>query len=476
MLKEQRIFLLGGSLNPSGKHHEAMVFAIQKICTGHDVIVIIPCGMRPDKDTTNDIDPAHRANMCRMTFSGMDRVIIDLSDLERDEFMRTWDLEERYQRLYPNAEIWHVVGGDLVKNADVGASDIHTWYRGAELLARSRFVVFSRGEENVHPADLPYHHLLMMDLIPGSSTEIRHKRMQRQCVKDLVVPEVAEYMARWCLYTGRVMASQTDFHPKGPALVYTSPTDPHHPNPERHIRVHHLKKMVERVYAGRTGKPDHRIIIGGDGSMLHGITQYATEPIPFIGLNAGTEGFLLNDGSIAELEERLRRGIFKLYRQPLLHAKYKREDAIEEEGYAFNEVFIQALDQNGWMRVEIDGELWFDRLMGDGLMVSTASGSTGWCASYGGPMMMPGTPQMILLGVGTTCKGNPWKFAPLSETSVVRMEVLDSQKRPMRIRLNGRIVANVTEVTIERSRTQSPEICFFPETDVAKKIMKRYRP
>ena len=172
----------------------------------------------------------------------------------------------------------------------------------------------------------------------------------------------------------------------------------------------------------------------------------------------------------------MKRGLFKLYQQPLLQAKYTREDAVEEEGYAFNEVFIQALDQNGWMRVEIDGELWFDRLMGDGLMVSTAGGSTGWCASYGGPMMVPGTPQMILLGVGATYKGNPWKFAPLPKTSMIKIEILDSRKRPMRIRLNGRVVANVTEVTIKHSRAKSVEIGFFPETDAAKKIMKRYRP
>ena len=101
MLKNRDLYLFGGSLNPSGMHHLHMIETVQNLCTGDDLIVIVPCGMRPDKDTTNDIDPIHRAAMCVMTFAGMERVIIDLSDLESDEFTRTWDLEERYQRLYP---------------------------------------------------------------------------------------------------------------------------------------------------------------------------------------------------------------------------------------------------------------------------------------------------------------------------------------------------------------------------------------
>jgi len=477
MLKNRDLYLFGGSLNPSGMHHLHMIETVQNLCTGDDLIVIVPCGMRPDKDTTNDIDPIHRAAMCVMTFAGMERVIIDLSDLESDEFTRTWDLEERYQRLYPNARIWHVIGGDLIKNGRIGNSDIHKWHKGADLLNRSHFLIFPR-EEELDKDDLPYHHKVIETKISGSSTQIRKRRMERQCIGDLVTPKVAGYIARWHLYTGRSVFGKTIFQPKGPALIYSIPPDAQNPNSERETRVRHLKKIVERTYADRTGEPDHIIVIGGDGWMIDQIMEHKHRHLPIIGLNAGTIGYLLNGGTEHDLEERLRRGVFKLYQQPLLHVRWKDVQAKEQEGCTFNEVFLRAMeDQAAWMRVDINKKTRFEKIVGDGIMVSTPAGSSGWNRSLGGQAILIGTDQMVITGAGTTYGHlNRWVTGNIPASSIVEVEALGGTKRPMRIVMSGRSCGTVTQATIKQSRAHSVEIGFFPETDPAEKLMELYFP
>ncbi|MBI2473692.1 NAD(+)/NADH kinase [Candidatus Uhrbacteria bacterium] len=467
MLKSRVLYLVGGSLNPSGKHHKEMVQIIQPICTGDDLIVVVPCGMRPDKDTTNDISPIHRAAMCTMTFAGMDRVIIDLSDLENTEFTRTWDLEERYQRLYPNAKIVHVIGADLIKGGRAGNSEIHTWYKGPDLLNKSNFLVFPRGEE-LDKNDLPYNHRIIETQIHGSSTEIRKLRMERESIEDLVTPAVAEYINRWHLYTGRPSSFEaTQFCPKGRADVIIDRKQP---------QALEILKIVERVYSSRTGPIDHLIVIGGDGFMLDAINKFHHRCLPFLGLNAGTVGHLLNNGGNETIERCLQASSFHLHQSPLLYAQATGEDGKTHSVYAFNDLFLRTDTQSaGWMQVSVNKKVRFERMMGDGLMLSTPAGSTGWAYKKGATPVMIGTPQIVLTGDGVSDdRGIRWVSAPLSNTAIVEVDVLESW-RPMILVVDGHedeSIGRVKNVIMRQCHAHAVELTFFPETNLAEKITR----
>src|SRR3972149_1858278 len=101
---QKRVAIYGGSFNPPGVHHRAVVEAL---LDRFDEVRVVPCGPRPDKEVSNDIDPIHRATMLDMTFRGLNRVSVDLFDLEQAVFTRTHELETRYQEA---GEIWHAVG------------------------------------------------------------------------------------------------------------------------------------------------------------------------------------------------------------------------------------------------------------------------------------------------------------------------------------------------------------------------------
>lgn len=473
MARQRQIYVLGGSFNPPGLHHIHIILALLAICRPNDLIVIVPCGPRPDKERVNDIDPTHRAAMVQLAFGGMRQVQIDLSDLERDEFTRTWDLDVRYRQLYPDAEIRHVIGMDLIEGGASGSSKLHTWDNGTELFNQKLFVVVTRAGYKTNPDNFPPNKPILIDpTFSGSSSAIRDLCGQRASISDLVHQDVHRYIERWHLYTGRPVYGATDWQPKGPALIIASPPNIEHPDPVREARVRELVSLVERVNATRNGEPDHIVVIGGDGVMINTINANLHRRLPFVGLNAGTVGYLLNGGSPSELEERLSRGAYRLYRQPLLRVEYTDPEGVDHQDFTFNEAFLRAKgDQAAWMQVTIDDQVRFERLVGDGLMVSTPAGSTGWAYPLGATPVQIGTAQILLTGSATTHNGRRWVSAPLPEHVTVEVEVLGGEKRPMRLVMSGRCVGEITRATIRLSRAHAVELAFFPETDLASKLM-----
>ena len=110
-----RIAIYGGSFNPPGRHHRAVV---EVLAREFDEVRVIPCGPRPDKAVTGLLPPVYRAALADLAFGGMPRVVVDLFDLEQDTFTRNWDLQQRYA---PLGEVWHVVGTDLVEGGRGGS-------------------------------------------------------------------------------------------------------------------------------------------------------------------------------------------------------------------------------------------------------------------------------------------------------------------------------------------------------------------
>src|SRR5437870_5039139 len=79
-------------------------------------------GPRPDKQL--DIEPIHRAALADLTFGELDRVEVDLSDLELAQFTRTHELDARFKARDGQPDVWHVVGSDLIKGGRDGRAFI----------------------------------------------------------------------------------------------------------------------------------------------------------------------------------------------------------------------------------------------------------------------------------------------------------------------------------------------------------------
>ena len=65
-----RLALFGGSFNPPGLHHRQIA---ETLARHFDEVIVIPCGPRPDKPITNDVEPIHRAALADLTFARLAR-------------------------------------------------------------------------------------------------------------------------------------------------------------------------------------------------------------------------------------------------------------------------------------------------------------------------------------------------------------------------------------------------------------------
>lgn len=194
---KKRIAVFGGSFNPPGLHHRRIV---EQLSQQFDQVLVIPCGFRPDKSSAKLVTPAQRRWMIEKTFSDLINVEILYFDLESGEFTRTYDLDEQLSRQY-DGELWHAVGTDIIQGGANARSEVHqVWYRGEELWSKLNFAIVSRRDVPASPADFPRKSELVRFETIGSSTDIRKKTFAGEPIDRLVVPGLAEFIAKEKLY------------------------------------------------------------------------------------------------------------------------------------------------------------------------------------------------------------------------------------------------------------------------------------
>ena len=140
--------------------------------------------------------------MANLAFGGIPKVQLDCYDLENKVYTPTCDLQKRYENLFPGAEIWHIVGGDIVAGGRNNNSEIHRiWHRGCEIWQNLNFTVIVRPGYDVLPEDMPPHsELIEIKDHYGSATMVRSHFAQGEPIDDLVPPNIEKYIREHKLY------------------------------------------------------------------------------------------------------------------------------------------------------------------------------------------------------------------------------------------------------------------------------------
>lgn len=196
---KQRIAVFGGSFNPASMHHKII---IEKLSETFDLVLVVPCGIRTDKPSTASAKTNQRKTMAKMTFQGMSKVELDFYDLENNVFTPTYLLQERYQKRFPDSEIWFAIGDDIIKGGRDGRSEIQrSWRKGKEVWQGLRFVVICQSGKRPDPADMPpLSEELELEIIIGRSAALRERISRGESIDLLVVPEVARYIREENIY------------------------------------------------------------------------------------------------------------------------------------------------------------------------------------------------------------------------------------------------------------------------------------
>ena len=198
------------------------------------------------------------------------------------------------------------------------------------------------------------------------------------------------------------------------------------------------------------------IAIGGDGTLLYAAGLVARDGVPLIGINRGRLGFLtdvLPQDMIASVDDAIE-GRLQPDTRPLLSARLFKGDGTVSEGLALNDVVLQKLTTGRMLDFEtrVNG-IYVNTHAGDGIIVSTATGSTAYTLSCGGPIVEP---QLDVLVMAPICP-HTLSDRPIviSGRSVVEVELLEYPETRAELTCDGLVLGCIEAG--ERLQVQTAE-------------------
>jgi NAD+ kinase len=144
------------------------------------------------------------------------------------------------------------------------------------------------------------------------------------------------------------------------------------------------------------------VAIGGDGTMLYAAGQVGGNGVPLLGINRGRLGFLADvtpDEMLTSIDHVLQ-GNYTRDSRLQLEATLVRGDGSTAGARALNDVVLQRRDTGRMLDFEtcVDGA-YVNTHSGDGLVVSTPTGSTAYALSCGGPIIEPKLDAIVIVPV-----------------------------------------------------------------------------
>ena len=143
---------------------------------------------------------------------------------------------------------------------------------------------------------------------------------------------------------------------------------------------------------------DLALSVGGDGTFLETVLKVKGLGIPIAGVNTGRMGFLANISAdeISHSIDMLCKGEYEIIERCLLEISHPEGMFEGNSSTALNEITIQKADLSMITISVFVDETHLNTYWADGLIVSTATGSTAYNLSVGGPILSPDDESIII--------------------------------------------------------------------------------
>ena len=200
----------------------------------------------------------------------------------------------------------------------------------------------------------------------------------------------------------------------------------------------HTPVMESELSAKGTAAIDAVVVLGGDGLMMRAANVYPD--IPLLGINFGKVGFL----ALVEQQDwhaaltALVHGAYEIETSSTLKGSLLRGGTEKDHGWAINDVVIRGGNRMLDVEVYIDGHF-VNTYPGDGMIVSTARGSTAYCMAAGGPILTAGVRGFAIVPI--SCH-SPIR-TPMVASEDVKIELVLTTDHEGSLILDGRTLVDL---------------------------------
>tara|TARA_B100001989_G_scaffold156389_1_gene111883 strand:- start:4294 stop:5052 length:759 start_codon:yes stop_codon:yes gene_type:complete len=231
-----------------------------------------------------------------------------------------------------------------------------------------------------------------------------------------------------------------------------------------------LKVLIKRYDQAKLELSDVIIAIGGDGMLLKALRNSIEKNKPVFGLNKGNVGFLMNELSFDNLENRIQTAR-KVKMHPLFMSAHKINGNIFTE-LAVNEVSIlRQTHQAAHLKITVDKKERLNELVCDGILVSTPIGSTAYNLSARGPII-PLNANILALTPISSFRPRRWRGALLPQRVKIRIEVLNYDTRPVSATADNVEARDIKYIEISTDKTKKLTILHDSDHSLDERIMK----
>lgn len=210
------------------------------------------------------------------------------------------------------------------------------------------------------------------------------------------------------------------------------------------------------------------IVVGGDGEMLRAIHSFYNLNIPFIGINSGSVGFLMNEEFSTDLLLDNNSAV-RLYP---LEMRCKTTQNESKNILAFNEVSVyRSTNQAAKLAVNLNKQNRIEELVADGLIIATPAGSSAYNLSAGG-RIVPLDSRVLCITPVCPYRPRRWHGAIIPEDSNIEVNILESKKRPVNAVADFKEVNSIESLEVILRKDIFVSLIFSSKSALNERIIK----
>ena len=229
------------------------------------------------------------------------------------------------------------------------------------------------------------------------------------------------------------------------------------------------KKILKKSNNYNLKKAEVIVVVGGDGFMLKNLRKYNKHNKPFYGINSGNFGFLMNKLDNKNIQNKIiksKKTIIKPLK--IIATRYKKSK--KKYLMAINEVsLLRQSRQTAFLNIKIRKKNLIKKLVADGVLVSTPAGSTAYNLSVHGPILSLNSGKMAITPI-SPFRPRRWKGKTLSDKTVVRIDCLSPEKRPVAVSADNSEIRNIKSLKVSMNNKNKIQLLFDKNRSLINRI------